>query len=129
MNTFFPSPVDDEGRVKGGVILVKLKRDEKVPLKEATMLLSLSYENRSSAKDVASSELRIPSKIIELDSSQFHFENIGIRKAVLLTRYVSLMKQWLVDARSEPNTVRINSKSGIPAIIQVQKFFMKENFL
>jgi Ca-activated chloride channel family protein len=43
VNTLFPSPLDNEGRTKGGVILLKLKPKPNVSLKDAKLSLNVRY--------------------------------------------------------------------------------------
>ena len=76
--TLFPSPQED-GETKGGVVLVKLDDDAEEARLRAT------WEERGGRR--GSSERRVL-------LSDEGFENGGIRKAVLLTRYGRLMKGW-----------------------------------
>jgi Ca-activated chloride channel family protein len=53
--------------------------------------LRVSYEDRNGRNDVSE-------QIILLESqSPEYFDNSGIRKGILLTRYAALMKNWLID--------------------------------
>jgi len=84
VNTLFPAPSSSEG-IKGGVIVLKLKNNDRA----GNITLSTSYETRSGAVETASVEFAPPAGFdqarVEIDS----------RKAVLLSRYVKLMKEWL----------------------------------
>ncbi|MGB7544568.1 MAG: VWA domain-containing protein [Methanothrix sp.] len=89
VNTLFPSRAE-EGAVRGGVILVKLRQ-----LSEAgRILLSAGYEDRDGRRD--SDEAVV---VLEESTSDF-YQNNGVRKAVLLARYADLLKNWMIDERT-----------------------------
>jgi Ca-activated chloride channel family protein len=89
-NTLFPSP-QENGRTRGGVILVKVRRTGSSP----EISLSAEYETRTG-------ERRQQSRTVQFSADRpEHFDNSGIRKAVLLARYADLMKSWMVDERTE----------------------------
>ena len=88
VNTLFPSKAE-EGQVKGGVILVKLKKLSN----DGNMKLKVSYQDRNGVQD---------SDEAEVDTGEANadfYQNSGIRKAVLLTRYADLLKNWMIDER------------------------------
>lgn len=89
VNTLFPSKAE-EGQVKGGVILVKLKKLSA----DGDLKLLVSYQDRNGVQD--SDEARVLFAKTEPD----FYQNNGIRKAVLLTRYADLLKNWMIDERS-----------------------------
>ena len=92
INTLFPSRTEDN-QVKGGVVLVKLKKT--APGHELVNL-TVRY------KDRAGKEFKIEDKA-DFAGDKSNFDNNGIRKAVLLTEYVSLVKNWLIDAHKGCN--------------------------
>ena len=88
VNTLFPSRAE-EGAVRGGVILVKLRQLSET----GRIVLSASYEDRDGRRD--SDEA-----VVELEESASDFyQNNGVRKAVLLARYADLLKNWMIDER------------------------------
>ena len=88
VNTLFPSRAE-EGAVRGGVILVKLRQLSDT----GRILLSAGYEDRDGRRD--SDEA-----VVELEESTSDFyQNNGVRKAVLLARYADLLKNWMIDER------------------------------
>jgi Ca-activated chloride channel family protein len=89
VNTLFPSKAED-GQVKGGVILVKLKKLSN----QGKMRLSVSYQDRNGVKD--SDE----AKVDMAEENTDFYQNSGIRKAVLLSRYADLLKNWIIDERT-----------------------------
>ncbi|MFH1769753.1 MAG: VWA domain-containing protein [Parcubacteria group bacterium] len=88
VNTLFPSSSED-GETKGGIVLIKLLRTRS----DADMELTVSYEDREGREYENTQE-------IILGGSNEHFDNDGIRKAVLLSRYADLMKNWTFDERN-----------------------------
>ncbi len=91
INTLFPSAADEE-QVKGGVVLIKLKRTGSG---NGSVNLNVSYKNRSGKQFTVT------------DTATFNetpgFDNNGIRKAIALTEYVSLIKNWLIDTNKACN--------------------------
>ncbi len=83
VNTLFPSPSTKEA-VKGGIILAKVaNRDE--------LTLTVTYRDRDgkSYKDIK--------RVIFKDSKKG--SNSAIKKAILLSDYVTLMQNFLIDRR------------------------------
>jgi len=93
VNTLFPSKAE-EGRVKGGVVLVKLKKtSSKSRADQNSMRLKVAYQDRNGVPDSDESEVDLQGKEPDF------YQNTGIRKAVLLTRYADLLKDWAIDER------------------------------
>ncbi|MEA2029913.1 MAG: VWA domain-containing protein, partial [Campylobacterota bacterium] len=90
IDTLFPSKTSDE-KVKGGVVLLKLEKSGK----SEEIELEVSYEDREGK----SFENR---QSVTLDAKEGH-DNSGIAKAILVSNYVSLMKNWLLDSRAGCN--------------------------
>jgi Ca-activated chloride channel family protein len=88
VNTLFPSKAE-EGQVKGGIVLVKLKRLSQ----DGSLALKVSYKDRSGASDSDSAQVDMQEKEPDF------YQNTGIRKAVLLSRYADLLKDWTLDER------------------------------
>ncbi|HPS90609.1 MAG TPA: VWA domain-containing protein [Methanothrix sp.] len=89
VNTLFPSKAE-EGQVKGGVILVKLKKLSD----QESMRLSVSYEDRNGVKDSDQAD------VVMAGQEADFYQNSGIRKAILLSRYADLLKDWIIDERT-----------------------------
>jgi Ca-activated chloride channel family protein len=109
INTLFPSK-SERGETKGGLVLLKLRRlfsesDDRIYLR-------VTYEDRNGRKDTAES-------IVYLEKQQpEYFDNTGIRKGILLSRYAALLKNWMLDERqhvqySSPWNPRISERTGI----------------
>ena len=89
VNTLFPSKAE-EGQVKGGVILVKLKKLSN----DGNMILKVSYQDRNGVQDSDEAEVDMA------ETTADFYQNSGIRKAVLLSRYADLLKNWMIDERT-----------------------------
>lgn len=100
VNTLFPSPKKD-GETKGGVVLVKLEKQGD----DTSLELEASWENREGETDSTTKQVSFTSE--EPDA----YENSGIRKAVVLTRYADLMKNWMVH-ESDENDGEIEVRPG-----------------
>jgi Ca-activated chloride channel family protein len=109
INTLFASRADESGQVRGGLVLLKLRR---VPGESTDIFLKTSYEDREGRKDG-------DSQAVTLEPLPYdYFENSGIRKGILLTRYAALMQNWLLDEwehapYSRPWDPRIHEDTGI----------------
>jgi Ca-activated chloride channel family protein len=74
--------------------------------------LKVTYEDRNGWRDGSEAYIELP------DGENEYFANDGIRKAVLLTRYAALLKNWLIDERehihlSHPWEPRVDEEDGI----------------
>jgi len=103
VNTLFPSKTNDDGEVKGGIILLKLKKTSDVA---KSLKLKVSYETRDGVKD--SSE-----EIVEFSKSEEYYDNTGIRKGILLSRYVNLIKNWTEYERDKNDRFLVTVFTGI----------------
>lgn len=108
VNTLFPSKSSDEG-VKGGIILLKLKKISD----DTNLTLSTSYEDRNGIVDSDTVSIILENKEANV------YPNTGIRKGILLTRYINVLKNWLVneaemDSEDLDDIIPIiNSNTGI----------------
>ncbi|CAA6824658.1 MAG: Unknown protein, partial [uncultured Sulfurovum sp.] len=93
VNTLFPSHNDGEA-TKGGVILLKLKKNKYAS--SENLALDVSYT------DVDGKSFSNQQKV-SFKSQKAYYDNTGIRKAVLVSDYVSVMKNWLIDSRAACN--------------------------
>ena len=114
VNTLFPSKTSEKGEVKGGVVLVKLK--EKTEKDYGKLELEVSYKDRN-GKEYNNSQ------IINFDKNKNEefYDNSGIRKAIVLTRYVNILKNWILYERTEDKIFIIGPDKGI-----VDFFYTKE---
>ncbi len=89
VNTLFLSKTEG-GETKGGIVLLKLEKTSE----DAKLVLKTSYENRNGQLDGDEVIIRMD------DQESNYYENSGIQKGVLLSRYAELMKIWVFDERS-----------------------------
>lgn len=91
VNTLFPSKTENN-QTKGGVILLKLNKLSTTEGSPSPKLsLQVSYEDRNGQKFTDEKQINFAEK------STDYFDNSGIEKAILLTRYANLIKDWLID--------------------------------
>ena len=94
VNTLFPSHNDGKA-TKGGVILVKLKKDAEMA-RDKKLTLDITYKD-TNGKSYSNSQK------VEFKRKNSYYDNSGIEKAILVSDYVSVMKNWLIDARAACN--------------------------
>eukprot|EP01084_Bolivina_argentea_P146221 256101_1 len=109
--TLFPSKrSSDTGETKGGVILIELDNnhwcdDEK----GVNVVMEVKYEDRDGRLFEGKHMVELSgighsaNDMIEDDGANDYFDNTGIRKAILLTKYVNLIKEWIKEAKSDGN--------------------------
>lgn len=88
INTLFPSQAEG-GETRGGLVLLKLRRISTTA--EDRVYLRVTYEDRNGRRDSSEAVLTLETTRPE------YFDNTGIRKGVLLARYASLLKNWMID--------------------------------
>jgi len=93
VNTLFPSSSNDDGDVKGGIIVLKLKKTNNETNGEIE--LKVSY------KDTDEREHNNSQKVSYKDSNEDYYDNQGIRKAIVLARYVGTMKNWTIYEKTK----------------------------
>ena len=94
INTLFPSH-NDGTATKGGVVLVKLKQHQEMA-QSADIILEVNY------KDIDGKSYSNRQKV-KFDKKDVYYDNSGIRKAILVSDYVTIMKNWLIDSRAGCN--------------------------
>ncbi len=95
INTLFPSH-NDGTATKGGVVLLKLKKKSSASLENVKLTLEVSYS------DVNGKSYSNAQKVAFKNQSAY-YDNSGIEKAILVSDYVSVMKNWLIDTRASCN--------------------------
>lgn len=91
VNTLFPTSTNENSESKGGIILLKLKKKDNQT--DNKINLSVSYTDRDGNKHSNSQD-------IEFNKDEEFYENTGIRKGIVLTRYVNTLKSWILYERS-----------------------------
>jgi Ca-activated chloride channel family protein len=88
VNTLFPSKTEG-GETKGGLVLIKLKKTGE----SGDIKLKVSYQDRNGKSDSDEKD------IVFADKPADFYDNTGIHKGILLTRYANLMQGWAIDSR------------------------------
>ncbi|MBI5061504.1 MAG: VWA domain-containing protein [Candidatus Aenigmarchaeota archaeon] len=114
VNTLFPSPTEENG-TRGGIVLIKLKKVSS----QNSLKLSVTYEDRSGVTGGNDVTFAIP------ENNPDHFDNLGIRKGIILSSYADLAKNWIIDERraygpqNKTFVVTITNETGIIGPINV----------
>ncbi len=104
VNTLFPSKTTAEGEVKGGVVLLKLRKLNDNG--NGNIKLKVSYKDRNGQSFNNSQD-------VTFDKTEEFYDNTGIRKAIVLTRYANTLKNWILYERSESDKFIITPTTGI----------------
>ena len=112
INTLFPSKTNDDGEVKGGIIILKLKKTSQ---DSNEFKINVSYTTRDGEKETASDT-------VEFKDEDSYYDNSGIRKGILLARYVNVLKNWIEYERKENKKYLITYEDGI------QDFILPNNY-
>eukprot|EP01024_Parvocaulis_polyphysoides_P014479 TRINITY_DN159_c1_g1_i5.p1 TRINITY_DN159_c1_g1~~TRINITY_DN159_c1_g1_i5.p1 ORF type:complete len:343 (+),score=70.29 TRINITY_DN159_c1_g1_i5:53-1030(+) len=108
INTLFPTPRTEEG-IKGGVVLLKMSKPES----DVQLELKVSYQDRDTLTYQESTS--IVDVFDDLPDTEF-FGSSGVQKAVLLSRYVDLLRGWLIDQRESVNEDETEDPIIVPPI-------------
>jgi len=88
--TLFPSP-KREGKTRGGVVLLKLEKSEDLEGDMRKLGLEASWVERDGTEGSKLVQISLP--------SENTFDNDGVRKAVLLSRYGEEIRGWIEAVR------------------------------
>ena len=92
VNTLFPSK-SEGGEVKGGIVLIKLK--PKGNSVSGNVIVKVSYQDRNGKQHQNTQNVSFK------NTNKEYYDNTGIRKGIVLTRYANTMKNWILYERSE----------------------------
>ena len=112
VNTLFPSKTESNGEVKGGVVLLKLTKKNA----QATGPISLQV----SYKDRRGQEYH-NEQTVAFTNTQEYYDNTGIRKAIVLTRYANAVKNWILYERTQEPRFIIQPVYGIMDCIYTEE--------
>ncbi len=85
IGTLFPSKTES-GKTRGGVVLLKLKKKNNKA--DGRINVKTSYIDTAGRRHFARASVSIKEKE--------HFESSGIQKAIVLVRYVDILKKWML---------------------------------
>jgi len=109
-STLFPCRRYDREESKGGIMLIKLNK--KIIGRSAADFV-ISFETALGEKKI----LKHP--IVIKEYNEEYYDNKDIQKAILLVRYVNLLKHWILDSRCDDlfrlgNTISLTSGISVP---------------
>merc|ERR1712070_215794 len=107
INTLFPSAKDEQGQTKGGVVLLRLLKTSSAAADAEPLKLRVSYEARRGIPDFSELCVQPSFSTASMPGFDAFFENKGVRKAVLLARYASVLKQWLVEEKQSSECAKL----------------------
>lgn len=123
VKSMFPSQHDENDQVKGGVVVLKLKNDV-----NGKKNASYNMEIKSVYKDIDGKEYKLENNVmfgggeenLNLKNDEEYYDNSGIRKSLLLVRYVQLLKLWMKHQKKqkEKNKVTQEYKQIIKQFIE-----------
>lgn len=105
INTLFPSSSNSDGEVKGGIVVLKLKK--KAGSNSNNISLNISY------KDTKEQNHSNEEKVEFKQSTKDYYDNTGIQKAIVLARYVNALKNWIIYERTTNQEFIIDENTGI----------------
>jgi len=118
INSLFPSKPNKKrkGKSKGGVVLIKLKANV-----GGEVVVRCSFEDRDGNKH--SNEQRV--SLEAADEEEEVVEDLVLRKGVLLTRYVLIIREWISDTKSSQLRVSPRFKRIFSSFLKHFKAEMK----
>eukprot|EP01083_Nonionella_stella_P023341 64553_1 len=108
VQSMFPSQHDENDEVKGGVVVLKLKNDVDGK-KDATYNMQI----RSTYKDVDGKAYKLENNVMFASTAQKdeeYYDNLGIRKSLLLVRYVQLLKLWMQYQNKQKEKTKVTQE-------------------
>ena len=93
INTLFPS-INNGEATKGGIVILKLKRINARMNDPFNLKVSYTDINGKSFSN---------SQDVKFKNSKAYYDNSGIKKGILVSDYVTVMKNWLIDSRAGCN--------------------------
>eukprot|EP01023_Acetabularia_acetabulum_P040019 TRINITY_DN3869_c0_g1_i10.p1 TRINITY_DN3869_c0_g1~~TRINITY_DN3869_c0_g1_i10.p1 ORF type:complete len:372 (-),score=55.80 TRINITY_DN3869_c0_g1_i10:456-1571(-) len=102
VNTLFPSLTTSEGS-KGAIILIQLQPKSSTP---SNLYISLSYKDPNFVLYQGQSQIGM-----FLNFNQEFYSSSAIQKAILLKRYVDLMRKWILETNSK-GELKVSDKFG-----------------
>eukprot|EP01083_Nonionella_stella_P017483 48924_1 len=102
IDTLFPSRKIG-GKTKGGVQLIKLKRNDLNKSDHINVEIEVRFEDRNNKEHVNKQVVTFDTQSVAANDDMIEndedmnvfYDNLGIRKAILLVKYVELMMQWI----------------------------------
>jgi len=99
IKTLFPSPTNDDGDTKGGIVLLRVRQKERGDDAKKTfnMVIDCQFEDKYGQKYANQQVVTFGGE--NQQNSDDYYDNNGVHKGIVLTRFVTLMKQWIIHDR------------------------------
>merc|ERR1719411_1556751 len=141
INTLFPSKKSNQtGDTKGGIQLIKLKKNNNSD-DNVNVELEVNFEDRNGKKykNIQNVTFNAPKEdienndMIETDEKESEemninfYDNTGIRKAILLCKYVEIIKKWIeIDGNKSSSSSLKMSDEHKQIFNNFMEYFKKE---
>ena len=106
VETLFPSKTEG-GRTKGGIIVIKLRRHKLNETGKLNLELVVNYKDKLQKLHTNEQNLTFGGDNEKPDN---YFDNNGIRKGILLTQFVQIIKQWIKDTNNENGSLSVSAE-------------------
>jgi len=110
VTTLFPSPTSD-GETRGGVTLLELRQTDSGPGSDpdsdASLELVANWVERDGTQGRVADTISFP------DGDGEHFDDTGVRKAVFLSRYGRLLREWMGAVRAGDDEVDVAGEGTV----------------
>eukprot|EP01083_Nonionella_stella_P010830 30770_1 len=93
VKTLFPSKTEG-GKTKGGIIVIKLRKKETSTSNALNFEIVCCYKDKDNKEHKNEQFVTFGGTNDDANKDE-HYDNPGIRKGILLSRYVTLIKQWI----------------------------------
>ena len=106
VKSLFPSKTEG-GRTKGGIIVIKLKKNKDNKSNKLNFEIVVSYKDKLKKEHKNEQVVTFGN---ENETNDVHFDNNGIRKGILLSQFVLLIKQWIKNDGNEGKKLSVSSE-------------------
>lgn len=114
INTLFPSKANSNGEVKGGIVVLKLKRIKEADSNKISIKISYKDKNHNEYTATKEPEFKI--------HSEDYYDNLGIRKAIVLARYVNALKNWIIYERTQNELFSVQENNSVSEFIYGEEY-------
>ena len=123
VKTLFPSK-QENGQTKGGIILIQLKKTDTNKGDAMYFEIEVSYKDKMNKVHKNEQFVSFGGDKDDVNDEQY-FDNNGIRKGILLSRFVSLIKQWIQNDNNAEKPLTVSSEYK-QKFIAFTKYFQSE---
>mmetsp|Transcript_11041 Transcript_11041/g.16705 ORF Transcript_11041/g.16705 Transcript_11041/m.16705 type:complete len:541 (-) Transcript_11041:63-1685(-) len=126
--SMFASQHDENDQVKGGVVVLKLKN-------AVNGKANVSYDMvvEATYKDIDNKPYSLSNNVTfgggeenaQLKTDEAYFDNLGIRKSLLLIRYIQFLKTWMVYQQKQENQNKVPEPFK-NIVVEFKEYFQSE---